>query len=136
MISKSLQDKQWYDVIIIGVRAVELGQNNTKALEVAVRFADGSQGSVTLFLTPKAKANTQKRLQALGCTSADLTSTDWLRRLNARLGGAEAAAVAEADEKYGVRLAGVFPRGGGGAAREVEPGPSPFAEMDGEDIPF
>jgi len=135
VISKKLVDKQWYDVIIIGVRAVELGQNNTNALEVAVRFTDGSQGSVTLFLTPKAKANTQKRLQALGCTGADLTATDWLRRLNARLAGAEAAVVAEADEKYGVRLSGVFPRGGGGA-REVEAGPSPFAEIHEEDVPF
>lgn len=136
MISKSLQDKQWYDVIIIGVRAVELGQNNTKALEVAVRFADGSQGSVTLFLTPKAKANTQKRLQALGCTSADLTSTDWLRRLNARLADAQASVVADEQEKYGVRLNGPFPRGGGSAAREVEAGPSPFAAIGDQDVPF
>lgn len=135
MISKNLQDKAWYDVSIIGLRVVEWGQNATKALEVAVRFADNSQGSVTLYLSPKAKANTRKRLEALGCTSADLTGGDWLRKLNARLADTEAAAVAEATEKYGVRLSGVFPRGGGGA-REVEAGPSPFADMDGEDIPF
>ena len=135
MISKNLQDKAWYNVTIIGVRAVELGQNNTPALEVAVGFADGSQGSVTLFLSQKALLNTRKRLEALGCTSADLTGSDWLRKLNARLAGTKAAAVAEATDKYGARLSGVFPRGGGGA-REVEPGPSPFADMDGEDISF
>jgi hypothetical protein len=113
-----------------------LGQNGTQALEVVVRFADDSQGSTNLFLTPKGLGNTRKRLEALGATEADLTGGDWLRKLNARLADAQASVVAEEQEKYGVRLNGPFPRGGGSAAREVEAGPSPFAAIGDQDVPF
>jgi hypothetical protein len=136
MIAKNLQDKTWHDVRIVGLRKIELGQNGTQALEVVVRFADESQGSTNLFLTPKAIAGTRKRLEALGATEADLTGGDWLRKLNARLADAQASVVAEEQEKYGVRLNGPFPRGGGSAAREVEAGPSPFAAIGDEDVPF
>ena len=135
MIAQSLQDKTWYDVRIVGLRKVELGQNGTQALEVVVRFADDSQGSTNLFLTPKSLGNTRKRLEALGATEADLASNDWLRKLNARLADAQASVVAE-EQKYGVRLNGPFPRGGGSAAREVEAGPSPFAAIGDQDVPF
>ena len=136
MIAKNLQDKEWYDVRIVGLRKIELGQNGTQALEVVVRFADDSQGSTNLFLTPKSLGNTRKRLEALGATEADLTGGDWLRKLNARLADAQASVVAEEHEKYGVRLNGPFPRGGGSAAREVEAGPSPFAAIGDQDVPF
>ena len=136
MIARSLKDKEWYDVRIVGLRKVELGQNGTQALEVVVRFADDSQGSMNLFLTPKAIAGTRKRLQAIGATDTDLAGDDWLRKLNARLADAQASVVAEEQEKYGVRLNGPFPRGGGSAAREVEAGPSPFAAIGDQDVPF
>lgn len=136
MIAQSLQDKTWYDVRIVGLRKVELGQNGTQALEVVVRFWDGSQGSTNLFLTPKSLGNTRKRLEALGATDTDLAGDDWLRKLNARLADAQASVVAEEHEKYGVRLNGPFPRGGGSAAREVEAGPSPFAAIGDQDVPF
>ena len=68
MIARWLKDKEWYDVRIVGLRKVELGQNGTQALEVVVRFADDSQSSANLFLTPKAIAGTRKRLQAIGAT--------------------------------------------------------------------
>ena len=136
MIAQSLQDKTWYDVRIVGLRKVEVGSNGSQAIEVVVRFADNSQGSANLFLTPKSLVNTRKRLEALGATEADLTGNDWLRKLNARLSDAEASVVAEEHEKYGVRLNGPFPRGGGSAAREVEAGPSPFAAIGDEDVPF
>lgn len=135
MIAKNLRDKEWYDVRIVGLRKVELGQNGTQALEVVVRFADDSQGSTNLFLTPKSLGNTRKRLEALGATEADLTGGDWLRQLNARLADAQASVVANADE-YGIKLNGPFPRGGGSAAREVEAGPSPFAAIGDQDVPF
>lgn len=135
MIARSLKDKEWYDVRIVGLRKVELGQNCTQALEVVVRFADDSQGSTNLFLTPKAIAGTRKRLQAVGATDADLAADDWLRKLNARLADAQASVVANADE-YGIKLNGPFPRGGGSAAREVEAGPSPFAAIGDQDVPF
>ncbi len=136
MIAQSLQDKTWYDVRIVGLRKVELGQNGTQALEVVVRFADDSQGSVNLFLTPKSVSNSRKRLEALGATEAELASNDWLRKLNARLADAQASVVAEEQEKYGVRLNGPFPRGAGAAPREVEAGPSPFAAIGDQDVPF
>ena len=136
MIARSLKDKEWYDVRIVGLRKVELGQNGTQALEVVVRFADDSQGSTNLFLTPKSLSNTRKRLEALGATDADLAGNDWLRKLNARLADAQASVVAEEQEKYGVRLNGPFPRGGGSSAREVEAGPSPFAAIGDQDVPF
>ena len=135
MIAQSLQDKTWYDVRIVGLRKIELGQNGTQALEVVVRFADESQASANLFLTPKAIAGTRKRLQAIGATDTDLAGDDWLRKLNARLSNAQASVVANADE-YGVKLNGPFPRGGGSAAREVEAGPSPFAAIGDQDVPF
>lgn len=135
MIAQSLQDKTWYDVRIVGLRKVELGQNGTQALEVVVRFSDDSQGSTNLFLTPKAIAGTRKRLQAVGATDTDLAGDDWLRKLNARLADAQASVVANADE-YGIKLNGPFPRGGGSAAREVEAGPSPFAAIGDQDVPF
>ena len=84
MIVKNLQDKEWYDVRIVGLRKIELGQNGTQALEVVVRFADDSQASTNLFLTPKSLPNTRKRLEALGATEADLTGGDWLRKLTCR----------------------------------------------------
>lgn len=136
MIAKNLRDNQWYDVRIVGLRKVELGQNGTQALEVVVRFADDSQGSTNLFLTPKSLVNTRKRLEALGATEADLTGSDWLRKLNALLADAQASVVAEEHEKYGIKLNGPFPRGGGSAAREVEAGPSPFAAIGDQDVPF
>jgi hypothetical protein len=136
MIAQNLQDKTWYDVRIVGLRKVELGQNGTQALEIVVRFADDSQASTNLFLTPKSLPNTRKRLEALGATEADLTGGDWLRKLNARLADAQASVVAEKHEKYGVRLDGLFPRGGGSTAREVEAGPSPFAAIGDQDVPF
>jgi hypothetical protein len=135
MIARNLQDKQWYDVRIVGLRKVEVGQNGTQAVEVVVRFEDDSQSSTTLFLTPKAISGTRKRLEALGCTNADLTAGDWVRRLNARLADAQASVVANADE-YGIKLNGPFPRGGGSSAREVEAGPSPFAAIGDQDVPF
>lgn len=135
MIAQSLQDKTWYDVRIVGLRKVELGQNGTQALEVVIRFSDDSQGSTNLFLTPKAIAGTRKRLQAIGATDTDLAGDDWLRKLNARLADAQASVVANADE-YGIKLNGPFPRGGGSAAREVEAGPSPFAAIGDQDVPF
>ena len=136
MIAQNLQDKTWYDVRIVGLRRVELGQNGTQALEVVVRFADDSQASTNLFLTPKAIAGTRKRLQGIGATDTDLAGDDWLRKLNLRLYDAQASVVAEEQEKYGVRLNGPFPRGGGSAAREVEAGPSPFAAIGDQDVPF
>ena len=135
MIAKNFKDKEWYDVRIVGLRKVELGQNGTQALEVVVRFADDSQGSTNLFLTPKALAGSRKRLESLGATEADLTGNDWLRKLNARLADVQASVVANADE-YGTKLNGPFPRGGGSAAREVEAGPSPFAAIGDQDVPF
>ena len=135
MIARSLKHKEWYDVRILGLRKVELGQNGTQALEVVVRFADASHASTNLFLTPKAIAGTRKRLEALGATEADLTHDDWLRKLNARLADAQASVVANADE-YGIKLNGPFPRGGGSSAREVEAGPSPFAAISDQDVPF
>jgi len=135
MIAKNFKDKEWYDVRIVGLRKVELGQNGTQALEVVVRFADDSQGSTNLFLTPKSLGNTRKRLESLGATEADLTGNDWLRKLNARLADVQASVVANADE-YGTKLNGPFPRGGGSAAREVEAGPSPFAAIGDQDVPF
>lgn len=135
MIAQSLQDKAWYDVRIVGLRKVELGQNGTQALEVVVRFADDSQGSTNLFLTPKAIAGTRRRLEALGAIERDLTGGDWLRKLNLRLADAQASVVANADE-YGIKLNGPFPRGGGSSAREVEAGPSPFAAIGDQDVPF
>lgn len=136
MIAKKLRDKTWYDVRIIGLRKVEIGQNRSAALEVAVRFEDDSQASTTLFLTAASIANTRKRLEALGCTNADLTADDWVRRLNARLADAQASVVADEQEKYGIRLNGPFPRGGGAAPREVEAGPSPFGAIGDQDVPF
>lgn len=135
MIARNLQDKQWYDVRIVGLRKVEVGQNGTQAVEVVVRFEDDSQSSTTLFLTPKAISGTRKRLEALGCTNADLTAGDWVRRLNARLADAQASVVANQDE-YGIKLNGPFPRGGGAAPREVEAGPSPFGAIDDQLVPF
>lgn len=135
MIAKDLKDGQWYDVRVVGVRKVQIGSKNSQALEVAVRFSDNSQAGVTLFLTPAALANTRARLEALGCTAGDLTGADWLRKLNARLADAEASVVADEQEKYGVRLSWIFPRGGGGGAREVEAGPSPF-ESEADEVPF
>lgn len=135
MIAQSLQDKTWYDVRIVGLRKIEFGQNGTQALEVVVRFADDSQASTNLFLTPKSLGNTRKRLEALGATEADLTGGDWLRKLNLRLEDTQASVVANADE-YGVKLNGPFPRGGGWLAREVEAGPSPFAAIGDQDVPF
>lgn len=135
MIARSLKDKEWYDVRIVGLRKVELGQNGTQALEVVVRFADDSQSSANLFLTPKAIAGTRKRLQAIGATDTDLAGDDWLRKLNLRLADTQASVVANADE-YGIKLNGPFPRGGGSAAREVEAGPSPFVAISDQDVPF
>ena len=135
MIAKNLRDKEWYDVRIVGLRKIEVGQNGTQALEVVVRFADESQASTNLFLTPKSLGNTRKRLEALGATEADLTGGDWLRKLNLRLADTQASVVANADE-YGVKLNGPFPRGGGSTAREVEAGPSPFAAIGDQDVPF
>ena len=135
MIAKNLRDKEWYDVRIVGLRKIELGQNGTQALEVVVRFADDSQSSTNLFLTPKSLPNTRKRLEALGATDTDLASDDWLRKLNLRLHDAQASVVANADE-YGIKLNGPFPRGGGSTAREVEAGPSPFAAIGDQDVPF
>ena len=135
MIAKNLRDKEWYDVRIVGLRKIELGQNGTQALEVVVRFADDSQSSTNLFLTPKSLPNTRKRLEALGATDTDLAGDDWLRKLNLRLHDAQASVVANADE-YGIKLNGPFPRGGGSTAREVEAGPSPFASIGDQDVPF
>ena len=33
MIAKNLQDKEWYDVHIVGLRKVELGQNGAQLWE-------------------------------------------------------------------------------------------------------
>ena len=136
MIARSLKDKEWYDVRIVGLRKVEVGHNGSPAIEVVVRFADESQSSTNLFLTPKAIAGTRKRLQAIGATDTDLAGDDWLRKLNARLADAQASVVAEEQEKYGIKLNGPFPRGGGSAAREVEAGPSPFVAISDQDVPF
>ena len=135
MIARNLQDKEWYDIRIVGLRKVEVGHNGSPAIEVVVRFADDSQASANLFLTPKAIAGTRKRLQGIGATDTDLAGDDWLRKLNLRLHDAQASVVANADE-YGVKLNGPFPRGGGLTAREVEAGPSPFAAIGDQDVPF
>lgn len=130
MIAKELKDGEWYDVRIIGLRYVLVGENQRPAVEVAVRFADNSQESVKLFLTPAAMANTHKSLIDLGCTRQELRDDNWLHFVNVRLANAPAACPAKVTEKYGKQLSGLYPRRSASKVVEVAAPRSPFLSDD------
>jgi hypothetical protein len=122
----TFEHDQYYDCRIIGVRHIALGQGQSKALEFAVRFADGTQESVNKFLTDKALPYTRETLEDLGCTPDDITGPDWIRKINARLSEKQATAHAKEEGKYGVKLANLYPRRERKPATEVVDAPSPF----------
>ena len=138
---------KYYDCRIIGVRHIKTSKSQTDALEFALRFADGTQDSVLKFLTPKSLTYTQETLVDLGCNVEDITGSDWLRKINARLSEKQASALAKEEGEYGVKLTGLFPRMERKPATEVFDAPSPFgvrspsrdefsSEITSDDAPF
>jgi hypothetical protein len=122
----TFEHDQYYDCRIIGVRHVEVGKSGTKALEFAVRFANGTQDSLYKFLTEKTMFYTRETLEGLGCNPDDLTGADWLRKINAKLSEKQASVHAKEEGKYGVKLAGIYPRRDRVPPKELVNAPSPF----------
>jgi len=126
------EDGQYYDGKIIGIRHKKLGEKETQALEFALEMSDGRQDSVMKFLSPNALPYTKERLVDLGCQPSDLTGADWLRKINAKLGGVEVRCKAKANDK-GVRLEDLYLPKAGGVV--IEGASSPFDGMSDANEP-